>query len=63
MDLKTSLQQKPEKLLSICERIEALGGELPLNWRDCELIYLQRFATTIVLERRDRCARKHGRVW
>jgi len=43
-DLNTSSQQKQEKLLAICKRIEQLGGELPMNWLDCELIYLERFA-------------------
>jgi len=43
-DLKTSSQQKQKQLLAICKRIEQLGGELPVNWLDCELIYLQRFA-------------------
>ena len=44
-DLKTSLKQKQEEWqLAICKRIEQLGGELPMNWLDCELIYLERFA-------------------
>ena len=43
-DLKTSSQQKQEQRLAICKRIEELGGELPMNWLDCELIYLERFA-------------------
>jgi len=43
-DLKTSSQQKQEQLLAICKRIEQLGGELPMNWLDCELIYLERYA-------------------
>jgi hypothetical protein len=43
-DLKTSSQQKQEERLAICKRIEQLGGELPMNWLDCELIYLERFA-------------------
>ncbi len=44
-DLKTSLQQKQEqRRLAICKRIELFGGELPMNWLDCELIYLERFA-------------------
>ena len=30
--------------VKLCKRIEQLGGELPMNWRDCELIYLERFA-------------------
>jgi hypothetical protein len=38
------LQQKQEQALAICKRIEELGGELPMNWLDCELIYLERFA-------------------
>jgi hypothetical protein len=42
--LKTFSQQKQEQLLAICKRIEQLGGELPMNWLDCELIYLERFA-------------------
>ena len=28
----------------IQQRIKQLGGELPMNWRDCELIHLERFA-------------------
>ena len=43
-DLKTSSQKNQEQLLAICKRIEQLGGELPMNWLDCELIYLERFA-------------------
>jgi len=43
-DLKTSSQQNQEQLLAICKRIDQLGGELPMNWLDCELIYLERFA-------------------
>jgi hypothetical protein len=44
-DLKTSSQQKQaQRQLAICKRIEQLGGELPMNWLDCELIYLERFA-------------------
>jgi hypothetical protein len=35
------LQQ--EQRLAVCKRIEQLGGELPMNWLDCELIYLERF--------------------
>jgi hypothetical protein len=44
--LKTSSQQrhKQEQRLAICKNIEQLGGELPFNWLDCELIYLERFA-------------------
>jgi hypothetical protein len=42
--LKTSSQEKREQQLAICKRIEQLGGELPMNWLDCELIYLERFA-------------------
>jgi len=42
--LKTSSQQKQKQRLAICKRIEQLGGELPMNWLDCELIYLERFA-------------------
>ena len=43
-DRKTSSQKNQEQLLAICKRIEQLGGELPMNWLDCELIYLERFA-------------------
>ena len=43
-DLKTSSQQKQGERLAICKRIEQLGGELPMNWLECELIYLERFA-------------------
>src|SRR5215510_4537851 len=42
-DLKTSSQQKQERQLAICKRIEQLGGDLPMNWLGCELIYLERF--------------------
>jgi hypothetical protein len=44
-DLKTSSQQKQkQRRLAIYKRIEQLGGELPMNWLDCEMIYLERFA-------------------
>ena len=42
--LKTSSQEKRQQQLAICKRIEQLGGELPMNWLDCELMYLERFA-------------------
>src|SRR5262249_60273977 len=42
--LKTSSQQKQEERLAICKRIEQLDGELPMNWLDCERVYLERFA-------------------
>jgi hypothetical protein len=42
--LNNSSQHKAAKLIAVSKRIKALGGELPMNWRDCELIYLQRFA-------------------
>jgi hypothetical protein len=43
-NMKTSPQQKTQELLlAICKRIEQLGGEVPINWLDCELIYLERF--------------------
>jgi hypothetical protein len=47
--MKTSSQQKQkqqqeEQQLAICKRIEQLGGELPMNWLDCELVYLELFA-------------------
>jgi hypothetical protein len=53
-DLKTSSQQKQEQRLAICKRIELLGGELPMNWLECELIYLERFAKKLqrILDRR-----------
>jgi len=28
----------------LCKRIKQLGGELSINWLDCELIHLERFA-------------------
>jgi hypothetical protein len=28
----------------LCRRFKQLGGELPMNQLDCELIYLERFA-------------------
>jgi hypothetical protein len=31
----------------LCKRIKQLGGELPMNWLDCELIYLERFAQNL----------------
>jgi len=37
----TAAQQFAVKL---CKRIKQLGGELPINWLDCELIHLERFA-------------------
>ena len=43
-DLKTSSQEEQEQRLAICKRIERLGGELPMNCLDCEVIYLERFA-------------------
>ena len=47
--MKTSSQQqqkqeRQKQQLAICKRIEQLGGELPMNWLDCDLIYLERFA-------------------
>ena len=44
-DLKTSSQkEQKQRRLAIYKRIEQLGGELPMNWLECELIYLERFA-------------------
>ena len=44
-DLKTSSQEEQkQRRLAINKRIEQLGGELPMNWLECELIYLERFA-------------------
>ncbi len=44
-DLKTSSQkEQKQRRLAINKRIEQLGGELPMNWLECELIYLERFA-------------------
>jgi len=47
--MKTSSQQqqkqeRQKQQLAISKRIEQLGGELPMNWLDCDLIYLERFA-------------------
>ena len=41
--LNTSSAQKQDQRLAICKRIEQLGGELPMNWLDCELVHLERF--------------------
>ena len=44
-DLKTSSQkEQKQQRLAIYKRIEQLGGELPMNWLECELTYLERFA-------------------
>ena len=44
-DLKTSSQkEQKQRRLAMYKRIEQLGGELPMNWLECELIYLERFA-------------------
>jgi len=40
----TTLSAAQQFAVKLCKRIKQLGGELPMNWRDCELIYLERFA-------------------
>jgi hypothetical protein len=37
-------EEQQELRLAICKRIEQLGGWLPINWLDCDLIHLERFA-------------------
>jgi len=40
----TTLSAAQQFAVKLCKRIKELGGELPMNWLDCELIYLERFA-------------------
>jgi DNA-binding transcriptional MerR regulator len=40
----TTLSEAQQFAVKLCKRIKLLGGELPMNWLDCELIYLERFA-------------------
>ena len=40
----TTLSAAQHFAVKLCKRIKELGGELPMNWLDCELIYLERFA-------------------
>ena len=40
----TTLSAAQQVAVKLCKRIKQLGGELPINWLDCELIYLERFA-------------------
>jgi hypothetical protein len=39
-----TLSAAQQLALRLCKRIKQLGGELPMNWLDCELIYLEHFA-------------------
>lgn len=41
---RTKLSAAQEFAVRLCKRIKQLGGELPMNWHDCEPIYLERFA-------------------
>ena len=40
----TTLSAAQQFAVKLCKRIKQLGGELPMNWLDCELIHLERFA-------------------
>ncbi len=40
----TTLSAAQEFAVKLCKRIKQLGGELSINWLDCELIHLERFA-------------------
>ena len=40
----TTLSAAQQFAVKLCKRIKELGGELPMNWLDCELIHLERFA-------------------
>jgi hypothetical protein len=40
----TTLSAAQQFAVKLCKRIKQLGGELPMNWLNCELIYLERFA-------------------
>ena len=37
-------EEEQELRLALGKRIEQLGGWLPINWLDCELFHLERFA-------------------
>jgi hypothetical protein len=41
---ETTLSAAQKFAVKLCKRIKQLGGELPMNWLNCELIYLERFA-------------------
>jgi len=43
----TTLSAAQQVVVKLCKRIKQLGGELPMNWLDCELIYLERFAQNL----------------
>jgi hypothetical protein len=40
----TTLSAAQQFAVKLCKRIKQLGGDLPMNWLNCELIYLERFA-------------------
>ena len=40
----TTLSAVQQVAVKLCKRIKQLGGELSINWLDCELIHLERFA-------------------
>ena len=40
----TTLSATQQFAVKLCKRIKQLGGELSINWLDCELIHLERFA-------------------
>jgi hypothetical protein len=43
----TTLSAAQQVVVKLCKRIKQLGGELPMNWLDCELISLERFAQNL----------------
>ena len=43
----TTLSAAQQVAVKLCKRIKQLGGELPMNWLNCELIYLERFAQNL----------------
>ena len=43
----TTLSAAQQVVVKLCKRIKQLGGDLPMNWLDCELIYLERFAQNL----------------
>ena len=45
----TTLSAAQQVAVKLCKRIKQLGGELPMNWLNCELIYLERFAQKLQL--------------
>ena len=45
----TTLSAAQQVVVKLCKRIKQLGGELPMNWLNCELIYLERFAQKLQL--------------